>query len=309
MKRGWIVLIIVIVLLLFAAYGVFFLWLIGRSTRVTRVLPGSGSVALIRIEGIISSSTGQGGVLTVAGPYPEDIISQLRRAEKDFTVKAVLLRIDSPGGTAAASQEIYREVRRMKKPVVASVGDVTASGAYYIASAADRIVASPASAVGSIGVILQIPNFQGLLDKLGVKYVFITRGKYKDIGNPTRDLQPEEREILEGQADKVYEQFIQDVAQARGLPVSQVRELATGLTYLGSEALEFKLIDQLGNFQDAIDLAAKMGKIKGEPGIVEYGAPSLLNLIQSLFRTKSSGFDQLFIRYLRSLPLQPQIPK
>lgn len=306
MKRGWIVFIIVMVVFLFVAYGIFFLWLIGRSRIPLRV---GGSVAIVRIEGVISASGAEGGILGAAGPYPEDVIFQLKKAEKDFAVRAVLLRINSPGGTAAASQEIYREVRKMRKPVVASVGDISASGAYYISSAADKIVASPASEVGSIGVILQLPNFQGLLDKLGVKYVFITRGKYKDIGNPTRPLQPEEREILEGQAEAVYEQFILDVSRARNLPVDRVREIATGLTYLGTEALELKLIDRLGNFQDAIDLAAKMGKIKGEPGVVEYGAPSLLELVRGLIGTKSSGFDQLFIRYLRSLPLQPQIPK
>jgi protease-4 len=306
MRRFWIVFLIVLGVFLLAAYGVFFVWLIGRGTRA---LPSTGSIAIVRIEGVISASGAEGGIFGTAGPYPEDVIFQLKKAEKDFAVKAVLLRVNSPGGTAAASQEIYREVRKMKKPVIASVGDVSASGAYYIASAADEIVASPASEVGSIGVILQLPNLEGLLDKLGVKYVFITRGKYKDIGNPTRPLQPEEREILEDQAEAVYEQFILDVARARNLPVDRVRELATGLTYLGTEALELRLIDRLGNFQDAIDLAAKMGKIKGEPGVVEYGAPSLLDLVRNLIRTRSSGFDQLLIRNLRSLPLQPQIPK
>lgn len=306
MKRGWIALIIIMVLLFFSAYSLFFIWLIGRSAKV---LPTTGSVAIIRIEGIISSSGGGQGLFSIAGTSPETVIRQLRRAEKDFSVKAVLLRVDSPGGTASASQEIYREIKRMRKPVVASIGDIGASGAYYVASATDSIVASPASAVGSIGVIMEVPNIKELLNKLGVEYTFITKGKHKDIGNPTRPLTSEEREILESQAEKVYQQFIADVAKGRKLSIDQVKNLATGLTYLGSEALSLKLVDRIGNFQDAVDLAAKLGKIKGEPGIVEYGAPSFLDVIRNLFRTRNTSLDQLLKSYLYSLPLQPRIPR
>ncbi len=304
MSRKWIIVIIILAFIFFSAYGLFFIWLIGRSARG---LPGTGSVAIVRIEGVISSSGGGGGIFSIAGTSPETVITQLRRADRDFSVKSILLRIDSPGGTASASQEIYREIKRVKKPVVASIGDIGASGAYYAASAADVIVANPASAVGSIGVILEVPNMEELLKKLGVEYTFITRGKYKDIGNPTRPLTPEEREILESQAEEIYGQFIADVAKGREMPVGTVKELATGLTYLGSDALGLKLVDKIGNFQDAVDLAAKLGKIKGEPGIVEYGAPSLLDVIQNLF--KSININQLSRGYLYSFPLQPQTSK
>jgi protease-4 len=218
---------------------------------------------------------------------PEDIIEQLRKADKDDSVKAILLRINSPGGTAAASQEIYREVKRVKKPVVVSIADVGASGAYWVACGADRIVASPASDVGSIGVILIIPNLKGLFEKVGIEYVVVSKGKYKDLGNPARRLTEEERKILDAQAEIVYEQFIDAVAESRKLSESEVRELATGLAFLGTEAKEKGLVDELGNFRDAVKIAARLGKIKGEPKIIEYRKPTIFEGLRYLLEGKN----------------------
>lgn len=228
---------------------------------------GGDAVAVIHIDGAIVGVAGDGfgGVVT-----PMGIIDLLDRAEEDDSVKAVLLRIDSPGGTAAASQEIASQVERMTKPVVASVGDVAASGAYMIAAQCDEIVASPDSSVGSIGVIMQIPTVDELLDKLGVRYTILKQGKHKDIGSPFRPVTPEERALLDAQMKVVHELFISDVARGRDMPVDKVRSLATGLVWVAAEGKKLGLVDQLGNYSDAIDRAAELGGIKGEPDIVTF---------------------------------------
>jgi protease-4 len=249
----------------------------------SRILGIRNGIAVIRMEGIISSGVLGGGLLGEAGVSSEEVITQLRKADKDSRVAAILLRINSPGGTAAAGHEIYLQVKRTRKPVVASIGDIGASAAYWAASAADRIVADPASDVGSIGVLVSIPNYKGLLDKLGVKYVFITQGKFKDLGNPTRDLTPEEREILERQTKMIYKQFIKDVADGRGVTQAKIGKVATGLGFPGSQAIKLGLVDKLGNYQDGVDLAARLGKIKGEPVIIEYEAPSVLSILKEIF--------------------------
>jgi protease-4 len=156
----------------------------------------------------------------------------------------------------------------MEKPVVVSISETCASGAYYISCAADKIMANPASSVGSIGVILQVPNLEGLYDKLGIDYTIIKQGKYKDIGSPSREITLEERELLEEQTKKLYQQFISDVAESRSLSIDEVEDLATGWIYLGSEAVDLGLIDEIGTYKDAIDEAARLGGVTGKPVVV-----------------------------------------
>jgi protease-4 len=277
-RRWWIWIIVFFLIFLFGLYAIAIILLLGE--RPTFFGEARG-IALIRIEGTISADRSGSSV------NPEDIIEQLRRADKDDSVKAILLRINSPGGTAAASQEIYREVKRVKKPVVVSIADVGASGAYWVACGADRIVASPASDVGSIGVILIIPNLKELFEKVGIEYVVVSKGKYKDLGNPARRLTEEERKILDAQAEIVYEQFIDAVAENRKLSESEVKELATGLAFLGTEAKEKGLVDDLGNFRDAVKIAARLGKIKGEPEIIEYRKPTIFEGLRYLLEGKN----------------------
>ncbi len=279
-------LIILFVLFFILAYAAIFFLLFGRGMK--GISWGGERVALIRIEGTISADRNQGGV------NPETIIDQLKQAEEDDGVKAILLRINSPGGTAAASQEIYQELRRAEKPVVASIGDIGASGAYWIACGADEIMASPASDVGSIGVIMAIPNLAELFKKVGIKYIVISKGKYKDLGNPARPLTEEERKILSEQAAVVYEQFIEAVAESRKLSREEVEKLATGLAFLGEDAKELGLVDELGNFRDAVRLAGEKGKIEGEPELVEYAPPSLFEDLSSLLlKMRQPNFDEL----------------
>jgi len=237
-------------------------------TSTSRGFGIGDSIYEIRLEGVISADN-YSSIISGQAVTPEEIIGQLDEAEKNPVVKAILIRVNSPGGSAAASQEIFEEVRKVKKPVVVSVSDMCASGAYYISSAADKIVANRSSSVGSIGVIMQIPNYEDLYEKLGVKYTTIKQGKYKDVGSPDRPLTSEEVSLFEAQLKEIYQQFISDVAEARNMDVKEVEKLATGWVFLGTEALELGLIDEIGNYKDAINVAAELGGIKGEPNIIK----------------------------------------
>jgi protease IV len=228
---------------------------------------GTDSIYLIRMEGVISG-TQSSGLLGGTSITPESIIEQLISAEKNPGVKAIIIRVNSGGGSAAASQEIFEELKKINKPVVVSVGDICASGAYYISCAADKIVANRSSSIGSIGVIMQITNLEELYKKLGITYTTIKAGKYKDAGSPDRPLTDEEQGLLQEQTFKVYDQFINDVAQSRNIPVEKVKEIATGWVYLGTEALDLGLIDKIGTYKDAEMIAAELAGIKGEPNII-----------------------------------------
>ena len=278
----WIILSVFFVLLVIFC-GIFLIYSFIRG-GIGYISTGE-SIALIRIEGMISDSEGS-SLLYGLGTEPEKIINQLHRAEEDPNIKAIIFRINSPGGTAAASQEIYREIMRMKKPIISSVGDICASGAYYIASATDWIVANESSSVGSIGVIMQFPNYQGLYEKLGIKTETFTKGKYKDLGSPTRELTDEEKRLIDKELEVVYQQFIRDVAKGRDMTEKSVEDLATGFVFVGSESLNLKLIDELGNYQDAINKAIEFGKIEGKPTIIDFKRPTffdtfLFNIISS----------------------------
>lgn len=261
------------------------IWVAGLLATQPSAVSGGDAIALIHIDGVVSG-TGSGMVT------PEDVLYELDRAEKDDRVKAILLRIDSPGGTVAASEEISSEIARARKPVIASIGDVGASGAYMIASQCDAIVAASGSTVGSIGVILEVPNLEGLLDKLGVKFAVITAGEFKDIGSPYRSMTATETALLKEQVDASYEQFIDLVAAGRKLPKDEVRELAAGFAWVGTEAKTLGLVDQIGNYNDAVDAAAKAGRISGEPEIVEYGHTTYLDALSSLLGL-SSKLDRI----------------
>lgn len=240
----------------------------------------TGNIALIRIEGTIASSTG-----ILDGADPTEILPLLRTSMEDPNIRAVVLRINSPGGQAAASQEIYREVMRVRsagKPVVASIGDVAASGGYYVASAADKIIAEPGAMTGSIGVISTIPQIADLLEKLGIDYVVIKGGEFKDIGSPYREITLEEKELLQDMIDDVHDQFINDIAAGRGLDVEEVREVADGRILTGRQAKEWGLIDEFGNLYDAIDLAAEIAGVES-PAITEFQKTPLLSELLRLF--------------------------
>jgi len=212
------------------------------------------------------------GVIQVIGPIVSSgkTVTEIVSFAKDDSIEAVVLRIDSPGGGVGPSQEIYTEVKRLveKKPVVVSMGAVAASGGYYIAAPADKIVANPGTITGSIGVIMAFTNYQELLDKIGLKNSVVKSGDRKDIGSPIRPMTDEDKAILQGLVDDVHRQFVDAIAQGRQLELDDVLTLADGRIYSGNQAKKIGLVDQLGNFRDAVSLAASMAEIQGEPRLI-----------------------------------------
>lgn len=235
----------------------------GTSTGI-----GTGdAVAIIRVEGIMLSSDDP----DFPGPYSARIIADLHAAEADETVKAIVLRVNSPGGTVTSAAQIHEVlVDEMNKPVIVSMSGVAASGGYYISAPADFIFARPDTTTGSLGVVLTLYNAEELIEEIGVDVITITSGPNKTIGSPWQDLTPEQRDIFETSIAEAYDEFVQVIADGRHLSEEVVLELADGRTYTGRQAAENGLIDELGNLQDAIDKAADMGGIVGEPRIVEY---------------------------------------
>jgi len=278
------------------AFGVLFLLglVIGPSLAALYLLrreaPALGPmVGLVEISGPIMAGGGVGPFGGFAGARA--VVEQIRRAAKDKGIRAVVLRINSPGGTAAGAQEIYREVMRLRerKPVVASLGDVATSGAYYIASAADVIVASPGTITGSIWVVVELTDISGLMEKLGVRTLTVKSGKFKDLGSFYRPPTPEERRLLRSLVMDVYEQFVRDVARGRGMPVERVRAIADGRIFTGRMAKSYGLVDELGSLEDAVRVAARRAGIKGRPRVVRM-APRA-TLLDLLFPSEEWGYS------------------
>jgi len=248
-------------------------------------------VALIRVEGPIFDS--------------KETIEEIKDYIKDASIKAIVMRIDSPGGAVAPSQEIYEEVRKgvSKKKIVVSMGSVAASGGYYIASPASRIIANPGTLTGSIGVIMEIPNFKGLMDKLGVKTEVVKSGRHKDLASAFRSLGREEREILQNVLDNVHGQFITAVAEGRKMLREDVLKIADGRIFTGEQARKIGLVDELGNLEDAITVAAKLSGIKGEPVLVRKKEHfSLINLLRTnLPRELKEIVPTIQVKYLFTL--------
>jgi protease-4 len=239
---------------------------------------GTGdAVAIIRVEGTISSGDDED---IATGAVSGVVMADLERAAADPTVKAIVLRVDSPGGTVTGSAQIYEAIQELDKPVVVSMFSVAASGGYYVSAPADYIFARPDTTTGSIGVIYTIINAQGLLQDIGVEITTITSGPNKDFGNPWGELTPEQREILQSLVDASYDEFVRVVAEGRGIPEDDVRALADGRIYDGRQALALGLVDELGDLEEAIRKAADLGGISGAPRVVEYEhEPTLSQLL------------------------------
>ena len=211
-----------------------------------------GKVGVVEIKGIISDS--------------RTTLKQLDDFGDDPSIKAIVLRINSPGGAVGPSQEILREVEkiRRKKKVVASLGTLAASGAYYIACGADLIMADRGTATGSIGVVMEFTNVEGLTKKIGLDFFILKSGRYKDVGSPFRPMTPEEKEYMQHLLDNIYQQFLSDVARNRKIPLEKLRPLAEGRIYTGEEARQLGLVDVFGNLEDAIEKAGRLGGIRGK---------------------------------------------
>ncbi len=231
---------------------------VGSALLPDRWKSPSGEIALVRIQGMLMDS--------------QNIVRQLSNYRHNPNVRGIVLRIDSPGGAVAPAQEIYNEIMKLKadhKTVYASMGTVAASGGYYIACAANYVLANPGTLTGSIAAVMAFSNIEELTDKIGVKPIIIKSGKYKDVGSPLRGMKPEERKILQGVVDDVHQQFVQAVAKGRGLPVSEVNEIADGRIMTGQQALTLKLVDEMGGLEKTIELLAKKIGVEGRPKVIE----------------------------------------
>jgi protease-4 len=245
----------------------------------------SGVALMVLGKGSLFGAHERVGVVEIKGLLTESrtAIKQLDRYRDDNSVKAIVLRINSPGGAVGPAQEILREVEkvRAKKKIVASLGTVAASGGYYIASGANLIMANRGTATGSIGVIIQFTNVEGLAKKLGLDFFNLKAGRYKDVGSPFRPMTPEDKAYLQGLLDNIYQQFLSDVARNRKIPLAKLKTLAEGRIYSGEEAKQVGLVDAFGNLPDAIEKAGRMGGIKGRVKAIypEKEGFSLLRLI------------------------------
>ncbi len=260
MKKNPVLIVLITAAVLGALFfGVLILSSLISGRRATASLPVMGSrVALVKIEGVLLGS--------------EQVVEELHDFTDDASIKAIVIRIDSPGGGVVPSQEIYNAVKNAKKEgkkVIVSMGSVAASGGYYIAAAADKIVANPGTLTGSIGVKMEFPNIEKLLEKIGVKGMVVKAGEFKDIGSPYREMSPQEQKLLQGVIDDVHSQFIKAVAEGRGLPEADVRAIADGRIFTGQQAMALKLVDQLGDLGDSIQTAGALVGIKGKPTVIE----------------------------------------
>ena len=252
-------------------------------------------VGIVKIEGTIASS--------------DELLKQLRKFRKKKTIKAIVIRINSPGGTVGPAQEIFREIRKIKKkkPIVASMETVGASAAYYIASATDRIVCSPGTITGSIGVIMMLPDIHQVIEKIGVGVNIIKAGAHKDIGSPLKLLSDADKEILQKFAAEIHEQFIKDVAVGRKgkIEESKLRSIADGRFFCGEKAKEMGLVDSLGNFYDAVDIACQLGGVTTEPELV-YPEKKWGNVLDVFMESASGALVKKVaeqVRLIESAPL------
>ncbi len=279
MKKVWIFVVLLVFLLALVSAVI---------ALLHKEVPLGDNVAVVRIEGPILDS--------------RNAIEEIKDYAKDPSVKAIVMRVDSPGGVVPPCQEIYEEVKKAvaKKKIVVSMGSAAASGGYYISTPASRIIANPGTLTGSIGVIMEIPNIEGLMSKVGVKSEVIKSGSHKDIASMFRTMGKEERAILQGVIDDVHKQFVDVIVEGRKMSPEDVRRIADGRVFTGKQALAVGLVDELGNLEDAIKVAAKLSGIKGEPNVVSKKEKfSLIDLLRGKMPKELSDiFPTMKMKYI-----------
>lgn len=306
MNRKIIIGIIIALVVLTSLAGLFLAPIYSAARRTPET--DENTVGIIYLEGVIMGGSSAPGLFGIQSGS-DSVLRQLREAQKD-DVKAVVIRINSPGGSAAASQEIRDEVVKLKKSgkkVVVSMGDVAASGGYWVASAADKIVANPATITGSIGVIMQFSNMTELYDKIGIKPITIKSKPFKDIGSPAREMTETERQILQGMVDDIYAQFIKVVSEGRNMDPAEVEKIADGRIFTGRQAKELGLVDELGNFYDAIDIAADLAGIEKPVKTKTYTRKSALDILLERANSITTCFGRFTFRLEDVLRLKDNI--
>ncbi len=239
------------------------------------------------------------GIIEVNGVIADakNVIQNLKHFREDNSIKAIVIRIDSPGGAVGPSQEIFREIRKTlnKKRVIASMGAIAASGGYYVAAGTDGIVANPGTITGSIGVIMGFTNYQELLQKIGLVPIVVKSGEFKDIGSPVREMTVKEETILEDFAKKIHRQFIMDIVEGRKMDQDKVESLADGRIFTGEESKDLGLVDRLGNLEDAIEWAGRLGGIKGKISAV-YAREKKFSLLKYLSELSQTEFSNRILQ-------------
>lgn len=253
----------------------------------------TSGVGLVEVKGLIID--------------PQETVKQLKDFARDDKIKAVVLRIDSPGGVVGPSQEIWSAVKKLKtkKQVIVSMGSVAASGGYYIAAPANLIYANPGTITGSIGVLMKFANLEGLMNKVGMKSFTLKTGKFKDVGSPSRTMSEEERAMLQSVIESTHSQFVRAVAEGRRLPEAQVRAIADGRIFSGEQAMANKLVDRLGTMQDAIDEAGRVGGLSGEPHVIK--PPKKKPLLLDMLVEESAGKFSNMMRKEKGFSLNYQL--
>jgi protease IV len=257
----WFLGVCVVVFIFFVGFGIFLFKSVSDSEDTYEVTIGKSSgvkLAVVELKDVITSS--------------EEIVRQFKKYGDDKSIKGILFRVDSPGGGVVASQEIYEEIKKVRdngKPVVVSMGSVAASGGYYVACGGSRIVANRGTLTGSIGVIMRFLHYNKLMDKIGVDATTVKTGALKDAGSPWRPSTPEDKKYFDAITNDVYNQFIEVVAEERDLTRTAVLGLADGRVFTGEQALDVGLVDTLGTYEDAVNIAAALAGIKGEPQLVK----------------------------------------
>jgi len=281
MKKTCIIITGLLVLLVFVSLFI---------TLFQEDIPLGSKLALVRIEGPIIDS--------------QEAVEEIKEYAKDNSIKAIVLRVDSPGGAVAPSQEIYEEVKKAvaKKKVIVSMGSLAASGGYYISAPATKIIANPGTLTGSIGVIMEVPNVEGLMNKIGIKTEVIKSGEHKDMASAFRSMGKEERKILQGVMDNVHEQFIKAVSEGRKIRMEELRKIADGRVFTGEQAKTYGLVDELGTLEDALKTAANLAGLKEEPVVVfKKDKVSLFDLLRNKFPKEITDiFPTVKIKYLFS---------
>ncbi len=276
----------IVFILLFIIAGSFYLIMGGKDFGISK-----NRVEVIYVQGeMLTGSIPTGfGIAT-----SEEITKSLKEASEDEGVKAIVMRINSPGGSPAAAEEIVSAMKKIKKPIVISMGDVAASAAYYISVPADRIIANPDTITGSIGVIWEFQNRSKFYEKDGTSFYIAKSGEFKDMGGDWRGLSDEEKRFADQTIAEAYSRFVKEVADDRNLSLSKVKDLADGRVYTGAKAKELGLVDDFGSLDDAIDVAASLGGIEGKPEVTYANKPSLSRLLFGGEKTGSSGFTSYY---------------